>query len=76
MPSEKYVGSGSGTGNPPGKYSKGYLKSSESGGHFISNKGYRGGMNVGVNSSSTEVGNQVKSTSSSELSSMRTQAIP
>ena len=53
MPDMSHAGSSTGTGNPPGEYSKGYLKSpygSEAGkdGHFVTGKSYRGSMNVGM----------------------------
>ena len=69
MPDQKYTGSPTGSGNPPGQYSKSYLSSSESGGHFISSKGYRGSMNVGVNSTASEIGNQPKNSNSATLES-------
>jgi len=65
-----YMGSKTGSGNPPGKYSPGYTKHMDNGSesHFVTNKSYRGGMHVGINESAKVVGNQPKQTSSKELS--------
>lgn len=74
MPDSKY-GSPTGSGNPPGKYSKGYLGSMKERGHFVNNGGYRGQMNIGRTDYATNVGNQPKQQSTSELG-MRTKALP
>lgn len=66
----EYSGNPMGSGNPPGQYSKSYLTAKEgSDEHFVASKSYRGGMNVGVNETATEVGNQPKSTKTSSLES-------
>jgi hypothetical protein len=59
MPDPKYTGSPSGSGNPPGKHSEGYL-SGESGseGPFVEKSSYRGDMHVGVPAKADIVGNQ------------------
>lgn len=69
MPASMYSGSPMGEGNPPGKYSKGYLGDHNSSGHFTSDASYRGNMSVGVKESATEVGNQPKSAGSVSLAS-------
>lgn len=69
MPDKKYTGSETGTGNPPGQHSEGYLNPTESGDHFVSAKSYRGSMNVGISESATEVGNQPKENKTATLES-------
>lgn len=69
MPSMKYAGSPTGSGNPPGQYSKSYLDSMESSENFLTKGSYRGDMHVGINSRATMVGNQPKSKSTSTLES-------
>ena len=56
----EYTGNPTGSGNPPGEYSKSYLTAQEGGeGHFVSKKSYRGDMNVGgIVESAPVVGNQ------------------
>ena len=66
----EYSGNPTGAGNPPGGYSKAYMTTkSGSGGHFVTDSGYQGSMNVGINASATVVGNQPKQSSSSTLES-------
>ena len=50
MPATKYTGSPTGTGNPPGKHSAGYLKNPDySMGHFVEGKTYKSyGISVGA----------------------------
>lgn len=74
MPSAKYAGSESGTGNPPGQYSKGYLSGTEGSneGHFLSKKSYRGSMNVGISDTASQVGNQPKENKTASLEGPKT----
>ena len=59
MPEPKYAGNPTGEGNPPGKHSEGYLKNPGNGGHFVSDKSYRGDMHVGeIKETPPFVGNQ------------------
>lgn len=74
MPAAKYAGSPGGSGNPPGKYSSGYLSSKSDGGHFITDGDYRGSMHIDIPTSSKVVGNQPKASSSADLG-LRTKAI-
>lgn len=68
MPDQKYTGSPMGSGNPPGKYSDGYLSEVKSEGHFVDDASYRGDMHVGgITDSPTVVGNQPKQDSDSSL---------
>lgn len=67
MPDASYTGSPTGTGNPPGEHSKGYLKGGSDSGHFVSDGSYRGSMNVGVKASATEIGNQPEGAASQSL---------
>lgn len=72
MPSPKYTGSPSGAGNPPGHYSKGYLRDPKGmyggKGHFVSNKSYRGDMHVGgIMETPPVVGNQPQERKSRSL---------
>lgn len=68
MPDPKYSGSPTGSGNPPGEYSKGYLNETSSEGHFVDDASYRGDMNIGgITDSPTEVGNQPNQNSDSSL---------
>ena len=70
MPDPKYTGTPTGSGNPPGQHSDGYLKSSGGeGGHFVEDSSYRGSMNIGINSAATNVGNQPKQDTDSSLES-------
>ena len=73
MPGAKYVGSDTGEGNPPGKYSKGYLSEPtgeyKGGGHFVNDKSYRGSMHVGMNETASEIGMEPKMSKESGLES-------
>lgn len=61
MPAAKYIGSPGGSGNPPGKYSKGYVSMpGGQSGHFVNDKGYRGNMHAGRMDYAPVVGNQPK----------------
>jgi len=75
----EYSGNSMGSGNPPGKHNSSYAKTrKDSKGHFMSDASYRGSMNVGVNASAKQVGNQPKNTSTSTLESRanKTDSIP
>ena len=64
-----------GSGNPPGKNSKGYLNSTGDSGHFVERASYAGSMDVGRSPKNPPVvGNQPKQSSTASLG-MRTKAI-
>lgn len=67
MPKAKYTGNPMGSGNPPGKYSEGYLADNE-GMHsrFDNKKSYRSPMHVGMSETAPVVGNQPKESKSNE----------
>ena len=71
---QKYTGSPTGTGNPPGKHSKGYLGSQSDRSHFVNKGNYRGSMNVGRSDSASDIGNQPKQSSAASLG-LRTKSI-
>lgn len=68
---QKYTGSPSGSGNPPGKHSGSYTSMpSQKSGHFMEESSFKGDMHVSVPGKPTEVGNQPKESSSKEVDSM------
>ncbi len=73
MPDPKYVGSPTGGGNPPGKYSKSGLMDMPTSGHFVEKSAYAGSMDVGrAPKMAPVVGNQVKESMTHGLSSENT----
>ena len=64
MSQAKYTGAPMGGGNPPGEHTDSYLADPGKGAsNFVKNPSYRSGLHVGINETSTMVGNQPKDTS-------------